>query len=54
MQDAGLGEIWTESDLLSDNSVKQIMAGKSYARSVRAHKLPFQALWHFLLPKLYS
>ena len=30
------------------------MAGKSYARSVRAHKLTFQALWHFLLPKLYS
>ena len=54
MQDSGLGEIWTESGLLGDNSVQQIMAGKSYARSVRAHKLTFQALWHFLLPKLYS
>ena len=53
-QDSGLGEIWTESGLLGDNSVQQIMAGKSYARSVRAHKLTFQALWHFLLPKLYS
>ena len=54
MQDFGLGEIWTESGLPGDNSVQQIMAGKSYARSVRAHKLTFQALWHFLLPKLYS
>ena len=51
MQDFGLGEIWTES---RDNSVQQIMAGKSYARFVRVHKLTFQALWHFLLPKLYS
>ena len=36
-QDSGLGEIWTERGLLGDNSVQQIMAGKSYARSVRAH-----------------
>ena len=54
MQDSGLGEIWTESCFLGDNSVQQIMAGKSYARSVRAHKLTFQALWHILIPKLYS
>ena len=52
MQDSGLGEIWTESGLLGDNSVQQIMVGKSYARSVRAHKLTFQTLWHFLLQKL--
>ena len=54
MQDSDSGKIWTESGLLGDNSVQQIRAGKSYARSVREHKLTFQALWHFLLPKLYS
>ena len=54
MQDTGLGEIWTESGLLGDNSIQQIMAGKSYARSSRAHRLTFQILWHLLLPKLYS
>ena len=52
MQDSGLGKIWTESGLLGDNSVQQIMAGKSYARSVRAHKLTFQPLWQFFAPKV--
>ena len=36
------------------DSTDQAMAGKSYSRGMRAHKITFQAMWQILLPELLS
>jgi len=52
MADSGLSEVWTESGILGPLSTEKALAGQSYARGMRAHKLTFQALWRILLPQL--
>ena len=44
MQDSGLSEVWVESGIIGPNVAAQIMAGKSYARATRVHKITLQAL----------
>ena len=54
VQSSGLSEAWVESGILGPNSTDQAMAGKSYSRGMRAHKITFQAMWQILLPELLS
>ena len=37
---------------MGPNSMEKVLAGKSYAKGVRAHKLTVQALWQLLIPQL--
>ena len=32
--------------------MEKVLAGKSYARGIRAHKLTLQAMWRILMPQL--
>ena len=54
VQSSGLSEAWVESKILGPNLTDQAMAGKSYSRGMRAHKITFQAMWQILLPELLS
>ena len=37
---------------MGPNYTEKVLAGKSYAKGVRAHKLTVQALWQLLIPQL--
>ena len=52
VQSSRLLEAWVEGKLLGTNTAEKVMAGKSYDKGMRAHKLTLQALWRILLPKL--
>ena len=52
MQSSGLADVWSESGIMGPTATEHCMAGKSYARGMRAHKLTLQALWQLLLPQL--
>ena len=52
MQCSGLAEAWVESGLLGPVAVKKAMAGKSYSKGMRDHKLTVQALWQIVYPLL--
>lgn len=52
MDCSGLVEAWVESNLLGPKTAEQVMAGKSYIRGMRSHKLTLQAMWRILLPQL--
>ena len=43
-QDSGLEDILIESDIVAPGSMNGVMSGRHYNRSVRAHKLMFDAL----------
>ena len=45
-------ETWVESTILGPKSAEQVLAGKSYSRGMRAHKMTLQAMWRILLPQL--
>ena len=53
-KDSGLVETWTESRIFGINAASQVMAGKSFERANRVHKLTLQAMWQVLLPKQHS
>ena len=52
MKSGGMTEILRESGLYGDVVITQITAAKHYSRTVRAHKLMFEALSRFLLEAL--
>jgi hypothetical protein len=52
IQSSGLLESWVESTILGPKSAEQVLAGKSYSRGMRAHKMTLQAMWRILLPQL--
>ena len=52
MQCCGLMDVWVESHTLGPRTAEQVLAGKSYARGMRTHKLTLQALWRILMPQL--
>ena len=52
MQCSGLAEAWVESGLLGPVAVEKAMAGKSYSKGMRGHKLTVQALWQIVYPLL--
>lgn len=54
IQSSGLQDAWVESNMIGPRAAEQVMAGKSYNRGIRAHKLTFQAMWRILLPQLQS
>ena len=54
MSDCGLHETWIESSLLGEGASQKVFAGKSYSKSMRAHKLTVQALWRMLIPKFMN
>ena len=41
---SGLGDIMIKSGVYGSNSISKILKGKTYNRSVRAHKILFEAL----------
>ena len=43
--DSGLLEVWTESGVYGENTANNIIAGKSYNKAIRAHKLTYEAVW---------
>ena len=49
--DSGLVDVWIESTVYVDNTGQNNMAAKSYNRTVRAHKLTYEALWRILWDK---
>ena len=54
MTGSGLSDIWLESNLLGEGSIQLVLAGKSYNKAMRAHKLTLQELWEILLTQLLS
>ena len=52
MQSTGLDQVWVESDLLGAKTALNALYGKGYEKSVRAHKITYQAIWGILLPKI--
>ena len=47
--DAGLRELVIESDAITEGSIKRVLNGKNYNRSLRLHKIFYKALMIFLL-----
>lgn len=52
MQNAGLEEVWTESNCLGPKTAEHVLPGSSYAKGMRIHKLTVQAMFRILIPKL--
>ena len=52
MKSSGLEEVWIESNLLGVKTAEKVLAGNSYAKGIRAHKITIQAMWHILIPQL--
>ena len=48
MADSGLKDILVESGVYGENTAQNILNGKQWNRTVRAHKLVFEALWRIL------
>ena len=53
MQDCGLMDMWVNSGIIGPNAAEHVMAGKSYSRCTRIHKLTYQVLWRLILPQFY-
>ena len=51
MSDCGLYEAWIESSLLGEVAAQKVLAGKSYSKAMRAHKITIQVLWRMIIPK---
>ena len=54
MQSTGLLEVWTESNLMGQETAENEMAGKDFSKVLRAHKITSQALWQIILPQLLN
>ena len=54
MQSTGLLEVWTESYLMGQKTVENVMAGKDFSKYVCAHKITSQGLWQIILPQLLN
>ena len=52
MKGCSIEDAWVEGGILGPNSCEQVMSGKLYKKSVRTHKLTFQALWRLLHPHM--
>lgn len=51
MASSGLEDLWVESGVYGESTAQTILAGKSYNRGVRAHKMTYEALWRLLVEK---
>ena len=51
MSDCGLYEAWIESSLLGEVAAQKVLAGKSYSKAMRAHKITIQVLWRMIIAK---
>ena len=51
MSDSGLSEVWIESGVFGENTATNNLLAKSYNRTVRAHKLTYEALLRILWPQ---
>ena len=49
--DSGLQEVWMESQVYGENTAHNNMQAKSFNRTIRAHKLTYEALWKILWPQ---
>ena len=52
--DAGLRELAIESDAIAEGSVERVLNGKNYNRSLRLHKVFFEALMILLFNSFES
>ena len=50
--DAGLKDLVVQSDVVATGSADKALSGKMYKRSVRAHKLVYEALYRCLLNRM--
>lgn len=46
MENAGLEDVWVESELFGQNAVKSVMDGKHYYRAIQGHIWAYEALSH--------
>ncbi|MES9882793.1 MAG: hypothetical protein ABW185_18145 [Sedimenticola sp.] len=51
MTDSGLPEVWIESSVFGENTAVNNMDAKSYNRTIRAHKLTYEALIRIVWPQ---
>ncbi len=54
MTDSGLAEVWTESSVFGENTAVNNLAAKSYNRTVRGHKLAYEALLRIVWPQFLT
>lgn len=52
IESSGMMDAWTESNILGPRAVEQVLAGKSYGRGMRVHKITLQAMWRLIMPQL--
>ena len=50
-KDAGLKDVLVQSELIAEGSVDKALSGKMYNRSVRCHKIVYEALYRLFLKK---
>ncbi len=50
MTDSGITDVWRDSSVFGEATADNIIAAKSYNRSIRAHKLTYDALFRILWP----
>ena len=49
--DAGMKDIYIQSNVVAEGSIDAVVRGKNYNRAVRAHKIFWETLWCLLLEK---
>ena len=54
MEGSGLSELWLESGVLAEGSIAKVLDGKAFAKSMRIHKLTFQAIWRLIYPQFLN
>ena len=47
-EDSGLKDVWVDTSLFNEFTAAKLIEGKFWNRSVRAHKLTYDAVWRCL------
>lgn len=50
-KDAGMKDVYIQSEIVAEGSIDSVLRGKQYNRAIRAHKIFWEALWCLLLEK---
>ena len=53
-KDAGLKDVYIQSQIIAEGSIDSVLRGKQYNRGIRAHKIFWEALWCLILEKFES
>ena len=50
-KDAGMRDLYIQSEIVAEGSIDSVLKGKQYNTAIRAHKICFEAMWCLLLEK---